>query len=240
MIRGTFIAIILATSTLMAARAEEVPSLQAKLDARNADFTQNGPPESVALFEEGVEKIRAAGITNNVLKEGASAPDFELPSAKGGSVRLTDLLKKGPVVIVWYRGGWCPYCKLQLKAMQDILPQIEERGATLIAISPETPDHSMSTTETNGLAFDVLSDKDNLIATTYGLVNTMDPDVAAKINTFVSLSDYNGNDRNEFPLAATFVVSPDSSIRYAFVDEDYRRRAEPGAVLAALTPAPQE
>lgn len=217
--------------------AVDIPSLQASLDARKANYNSNAPPATVALFEKGVEDIRTAGIAGHVLKEGATAPDFDLPNAKGGNLRLTERLQKGPVVIVWYRGGWCPYCNLQLKAMQTVLPEIEKLGASLVAISPETPDHSTTTAEKAGLAFDVLSDRDNQAARSYGLVYTMDPAVAAKINEFVKLAEYNGNDRNEFPLAATFVVSTDGVIRYAFVDADYRKRAEPAAVLNALETA---
>lgn len=225
---------VLASAVCLTSAAADLPSLQERLDARKNDYAQHAPPETVALFERGVEEIRVAGITQHALTVGDEAPDFELPSARGEPVRLSDKLKAGPVVLLWYRGGWCPYCNLQLKAMQAALPAFQELGAAVLAVSPETTDHAARTAEKTSAAFDLLSDAENRMARQYGLVYTMNAEVAAKIGEFVHLAEYNGNDRNEFPLAAAYVLSKDGIIRFAFVDADYRRRAEPADLLEAV------
>jgi peroxiredoxin len=211
-----------------------VPELQPKLDQRKAEFTQNAPPEMVQDFDEGVRQVRSAGVTGRALKEGDRAPDFELPNAAGRPVKLSRLLERGPVVLTWYRGGWCPYCNLQLRTYQEILPQIEEYGATLVAISPETPDHAYNTRSKGDLSFTVLSDVGNHVARQYGLVYKLPGIVQKHFKGRVNLAQYNNDRSNELPLAVTYVVDRDGTIRYAFVDADYRKRAEPADILKAL------
>ncbi len=210
------------------------PSLQKDLDAKKAAWEQEAPPELVRTFDEGIEAVAASGVLDTALGVGDRAPDFELPDATFRRVRLGRALESGPVVLTWYRGGWCPYCNLQLAAYQDILPQIRAHGATLIAVSPEMPDHTMSTKEKGRLDFIVLSDVENLAARDYGLVYTLPPSVARAFEGRIDLAAYNGNDSNALPLAATYVIDSDGVIRYAFVEADYRQRAEPADILAAL------
>jgi len=154
------------------------------------------------------------------------------------AVTLYDELKKGPVILMWYRGGWCPYCNLTLKAMQDMLPQFEAGGAELVALTPELPDKSMSTAEKNALAFEVLTDKDNTVTRDYGVVFKLTDDVKAYYDKGFGLSEYNGNGKGELPLGATFVIGTNGIVTYAFLDADYRNRAEPIEVLNALTKTP--
>ncbi|MFC1805601.1 peroxiredoxin-like family protein [Planctomycetota bacterium] len=210
----------------------ELPSLQAQLDARKQEFLKTAPPELVKTFEDGVEALRPQ--EKEAKKLGDKAPGFELPNATGKTVALADLLEKGPVVVTWYRGGWCPYCNIQLRALQQALPALREAGGTLVAISPELPDKALSTAEKQKLEFEVLSDVGNKVAAAYGLKYTLPAPVAAKLKGFVDLATFNGDASNDLPLAATYVIGTDGTIRYAFVDADYRKRAEPAAIVAAL------
>jgi peroxiredoxin len=209
-------------------------ALQTQLDKIKAEFAKTGPPEMLRVFEEGIETLREAGVGREAPKVGDPAPLFALPDATGKSVNLRDLLKQGPVVLAWYRGGWCPYCNVTLQALQNELPEFGEFGATLVAISPETPDHTLTTAQKNILEFTVLSDVGNKVARRYGLVYTLPAPVAEQFEGRIDLQEYNGDDQNELPLAATFVIDTDGVVRYTFVNVDYRRRAEPSDIIQAL------
>src|SRR3954452_9850176 len=166
---------------------------------------------------------------------GDAAPDFELPDARGGSVTLAGLLSDAPVVLVFYRGAWCPYCKLQLRAFQAALADIHAAGATLVAISPQTPDNSLTLAEQAELAFPVLSDVGNAVAHRYGLVFALgaeDRELHSDIG--IDVTAFNGDDSWELPAPAVFVVDADGTIRYAWVAGDYRWRIGPDEALAAL------
>jgi peroxiredoxin len=160
---------------------------------------------------------------------------FALPDALGRQVALSDLLERGPVVIAFYRGEWCPYCNLQLRAYQQVLPAIRARGASLVAISPQTPDHSLSMAEKNELGFPVLSDIGNAVARRFGLIFTIDASVrAAHEQVGANLPAYNGDDSWELPMAGMFIVDQSGTIRLAFVDPDFTRRLEPSAIIERL------
>ena len=166
---------------------------------------------------------------------GEAAPDFELHDARGGNVTLAGLRGEGPVVLVFYRGAWCPYCNLQLREFQAALADIHAAGASLVAVSPQTPDNSLTLAEQAELAFPVLSDAGNDVARSYGLVyalNAADRELHRGVGA--DLTAFNGDDSWELPAAAVFVVDPDGTIRYASVAGDYRWRVGPDEVLAAL------
>lgn len=167
---------------------------------------------------------------------GAQAPDFRLPDARGGEVELAELRARGPVVVVFYRGPWCPYCNLQLAAFPDALGDITAAGASLVAISPQTPDSSLTHAARAGLEFHVLSDVGNRVAREYGLVFTQaETSTAVSREIGLELRDYNGNDSHELPAASTSVISPDGTVQFASVAGDYRWRVGPEEVLAVLT-----
>lgn len=131
--------------------ANTIASLQEQLDERASEFRTNAPQELVDLFEKGVQDVAGTNITARALKVGDIAPVFGLPDHSGRLVNITAHLAQGPVVLTFYRGGWCPYCNLQLRAYQDILPEIERLGASLVAVSPQLPDSTASTVERAGL-----------------------------------------------------------------------------------------
>jgi peroxiredoxin len=172
---------------------------------------------------------------SGALEVGAAAPDFALPDARGGQVSLADLLADGPLVLVFYRGAWCPYCNLQLSVFQGALADIREAGATLVAVSPQTPDQSLTLAEQHALEYAVLSDLGNVVAEQYGLVYRVAEPVTQTLGELgVSLSDYNGDESGTLPAATTFVIGQDGVIRFAAVSGDYRWRVGPEEVLAAL------
>ena len=214
--------------------APETPSLQSQLNALKEEFMKTAPADQVAVFEEGITALRSSGMAAQAATVGDEAPAFELANAQGELVSLAGLLEQGPVVLAWYRGGWCPYCNIELKALQEALPAIQERGATLVAISPETPEQVAATKERNGLGFEMLSDGGNETARAYGLVYTVPEAVLGQLTGFVDLAAHNGNASNELPLAATYVLNPEGMIHFAYIDADYRLRAEPKDILAVL------
>lgn len=212
-------------------------SLQARLDAKNAEFRAKASPQTTALFEQGIQDIAASGVLATALKVGDTAPDFELPDARGGNISLKSMLASGPVVVTWYRGGWCPYCNLQLIAYQDMLPELDAAGAKLVAISPQAPDSSLSTAEKDQLRFAVCSDPGNRVAHAYGIAYKLAEPVRSYLEKGVSLSKVNADDSGELPLAATYVIDRSGKIIYAFVEADYRKRAEPADILQAVRSA---
>jgi peroxiredoxin len=158
-----------------------------------------------------------------------------LPDARGGNASLEQLLREGPVALVFYRGQWCPYCDLALRAYQEVLPQIRALGAMLVAISPQTPDASLSTAEKRGLAFPVLSDQGNRVARSYGLVFTVAEGLGRLHQAFgIDLARSNGDASNELPVPGVFVVARGGQIAFAYVEADFRRRLEPAELLRQL------
>jgi len=209
-------------------------SLKNQLDEKKAHFEATADEEKKIIYNKGIQAVIDAGILNKAKNVGDIAPNFALKNAKGQIVDLKTELKKGPVILLWYRGGWCPYCNLTLKSMQDNLGKFKAAGAQLIALTPELPDSSLSTMEKNNLQFEVLSDLHNKVAKDYGVVFTLIPEVAKKYQDGFGLYQYNGDESNELPLAATYIIGTDGKIKYAFLDADYRNRAEPTDILAAL------
>ncbi|MEM9353187.1 MAG: peroxiredoxin-like family protein [Planctomycetota bacterium] len=211
----------------------KLDNLQAKLDEKLA---QSQIPDDIRqVFKTAIDDLKATGIEASALNEGDQAFDFSLPNATGNEIQLSDLYAKGPVVLTWYRGGWCPYCNISLQAMQQALPAIQSAGGTLVAVTPETPDNTLTTTEKNELKFIVLSDAGNQIASEYGLVFKLADAVSPLYKRFgIDLEATNGTDSDELPLAATYVIDATGKIRWAFLDADYTKRAEPADVVEAL------
>jgi len=189
------------------------------------------------VLTDDMDRVRASGVIDQALKVGQPAPAFALPDAFGKEVALKTLLAKGPVIISFYRGEWCPFCNIELRSFQRELPKIEDLGATLIAISPEKPDHGIVAAEKNNLTFPVLSDFGNKVAQQFGIVFQVGEELKEfSKNVFKNdLALRNGEDSYQLPVPATFVIDTTGIIRFAHVDVDYMTgRAEPEAVVAAL------
>lgn len=210
-------------------------NLSAQLQQVTEHVRSVAPAQVLALLEAGNNEVAATGIEDNSLKVGAALPDFALPNATGTTIRSADLRREGLLLISFYRGDWCPYCNLELKALQAQLPQIEEAGAQLVAISPQTPDHSLSTQQKNELAFHVLSDAGNSYAKKLGIVFSLPQALRPVYQGFgIDLEAHNGDTSFELPVPATFLISSEGRVLERFVNVDYRQRLEPSIVLAWL------
>ncbi len=209
--------------------------LEEQIAAFKAQMVGQAPPEVVAVFDRNIDELVKSGVAEQSLKVGAHAPDFTLPDVSGQQVTLSELLKQGPVVVTFYRGEWCPYCNLTLHAYQNILPQIKALGASLVAISPQTPDNSLTTVEKKELTFSVLSDVGNKVAREYGLVISVAEQYRALYaNVGSNVPTFNGDSSWELPMPGTFIIAQDGKVHLAYVDADWTHRLEPAAILDGL------
>jgi peroxiredoxin len=212
-------------------------SLKEQLAEYRADWFKRVPAERQAVIERHVNELRN-GLAKAALKAGDHAPAIVLTNAKGETVDVGMLLKRGPVIVTFYRGGWCPYCNLELRAFQKILPDITAAGAALIAISPEKPDDTLSTAEKNALSFEVFSDIGQKVGRAFGLVYTFSDELKRAYQDFGrDIPATNGANEWALPISATYIIGRDSTIIYAYTDADYRDRADPEEVLMFLKEA---
>lgn len=210
-------------------------TLASQLQDVSASVSAQAPAHVVETIDAANRRLAQAGIADKALQVGRPAPRFVLPDATGQSVDSARLLESGPIVVTFYRGAWCPYCNLELQAWQRHLPDLRARGASLVAISPQTPDASLTLAEKHALAFPVLSDAGNQVARQFGLVFTLDASLRPVYELFgIDLPAYNGDPSFELPVPATYLLERDGTIAGAWIDVDYRRRAEPSDVLATL------
>jgi len=193
------------------------------------------PSQAFDLLVQGVEQLRVTGVGASALREGEHAPDFALPDATGATVRLYEQLSSGPVVLLFYRGVWCPYCNLEIKAFQSALDEIRAAGANLLAISPQLPDGSLSMQEKHHLQFPVLSDVKSEVSRSYGLCYDLPGNLQDLYRNFgADLPTINGGGDWVLPIPATYVIATGGRIAKAHVDIDYTKRMEPQDVLNML------
>jgi peroxiredoxin len=193
------------------------------------------PAGRLATIDRAAEALVESGIAANALQPGSRAPTFELPDGDGMLWRSADLLRNGPLVVVFYRGRWCAYCNAQLVALQQIHSRIAAAGASLVAISPQTQKHSYMTRDMHGLRFPVLSDAGNQVARQFGLAYRVPPELQQMYESIMTkLPGYNGDQSWELPMPATYLIRPDGTIAYARVDSDWRERPEPEEILQNL------
>ncbi len=208
--------------SLLSSISSSLASPHATEGSRNQVEDQAGPGSRQAAAQ-------------STIPAGEFAPDFALPDSQGHTVKLKQLLANGPVILSFYRGPWCPFCNRALQVLQESLPAFKEHKAQLIAVSPQTPDHSTQTVKDARLSFTVLSDAKNQVAKSFGVVHTLPQSIQATyMAAGVDLADFNGDNSGELPLPATFVINTQGKIIYRFVDSDFRRRAKPEEILEAL------
>src|SRR5260370_32252621 len=209
--------------------------LQAQLDEIRSRTRELLRPEHLAVTDRAIAELQASGLTKEILPVGAPAPDFELLDSNGKLVRSSGLRAGGPLVITFYRGRWCPYCVAQLEALEQLWPELQAKGASLLALSPQTQRHSAFTAEQHHLKFPLLCDTGNHVARQFKLVYTV-PDYLKQQyqRTFVNLPLCNGDQSWELPLAATYIVGRDGTILFAEAGADYTCRTEPHRVLKTM------
>jgi len=210
-------------------------SLEDELEAQRQRAYAQRSPEERKVRADAVAEVADAKIAERAVGVGEAAPEFRLPSITGTVADSRELLARGPLVICFYRGGWCPYCNIELRSLQRRLPEIEALGASLVAISPELPDRAAMTADSDALTFPVLYDQGNRVARRFRLTHQIAPGVVRyQLGNGNDVAAYNGMDTAEVPLPATYVAGPDGIVRYAFVDADYTRRADPDVVIGVL------
>lgn len=193
------------------------------------------PAAAVETSRKGIEQVAASGVLRTALNVGGTMPAFTLGDAQGRPVSSAALLARGPLVVVFYRGAWCPYCNLYLHAWQQRLPQLAERGATLVAISGEPPDRTAAVAQKTEATFAVLSDPRYVVSRRFGVIYEVPKGVVNQAASWgLEFKKYYQTEKAELPLSATYVVGQDGKVIYAFLDADYTKRAEPADVLAAL------
>ncbi|HEY3720193.1 MAG TPA: peroxiredoxin-like family protein [Roseiarcus sp.] len=211
-------------------------SLQDKLDAFKADFEgKKAPPHVVATMHKATADLIATGQADRAPKVGATAPRFELPDAHGKMVGSAGLLTEGPLVVTFYRGIWCPYCNMDLQAIEAAADEIRALGASLVAISPQTAPNRRKSERENALSFPILSDHGNAVANAFGIRYRLPDDLIAVYKGFGNdLAIGNGEDSWTLPMPARFVIGTDGVIAYAEVNPDYTRRPDPSELLPVL------
>ncbi|VAW82553.1 AhpC/Tsa family protein GSU0066 [hydrothermal vent metagenome] len=199
------------------------------------NFMASLPDDQQATIGNAFQELMASAVATKALSINDQAITFELPNVRGGDLALSTAVQEGPVVLSFYRGSWCPFCNLELNALQSLLPQIKACGARLIAISPELPDSSLSHAEKLGLGFDVLADVGNKTARDYGLIMTIHESLRPLyLQWGLDVPAANGDDSHELPVPATYVIDTTGTIRAAYIEKDYTKRMEPAEIIAAL------
>ncbi len=210
-------------------------TLGAELSQVSAKFFTSLPPERRETMGGIMRRVLASKIEEGALGVGDRCSEFELSDAEGQPVSLAGLLNSGPLVLSFYRGGWCPYCNLELRALHRLLPELRRAGAQLVAVTPELPDVAAKTALKQEIDFPVLSDQGQEVARSWGLVYTLDPELRGMYDEFgIDLAASNGDSSGELPIPATYVIDRQGIIGFAFASADHTRRAEPHEVLRAV------
>jgi len=215
-------------------------SLQDRLDALKADFEGGKFPVKPSAgqldaMHRATAELIANGQAQRALKAGDKAPDFVLNDPDGNPVSLRELLAKGPLVVSFYRGIWCPYCNLELQALQGALAEIEARGASLVAISPQTPPNSRKSERDNKLTFKILSDAKAEVANAFGIRFSLPGYLIEVYKGFkTDLPLVNGDPSWVLPMPARYVIGTDGVIAYAEISPDYTQRPDPSELLPVL------
>jgi peroxiredoxin len=215
-------------------------TLQDRLDAFKADFESGkppykAPPQVIATMHRATAELIASGQAARAKRAGDKAPDFVLDDPDGHPVNSRDLLAQGPLVISFYRGVWCPYCNMELQALQEALPSIEARGARLIAISPQTPVNSRKSVRQNQLGFPILSDARGELAEALGIRFALPDYLVELYKGFKNdLPTFNNDPSWTLPMPARYVIGSDGVIAYAEVNPDYTKRPDPSELLPVL------
>ena len=210
-------------------------NLRRSLDEYKCKMSSTLSKEVLEVLSRNTSLLQERHLAEEAINVGDAFPTFNLPDSSGHSHSLAELIQKGPLIISFFRGGWCPYCVLELKALRNIVNDLPALNATLIAITPEKLANIADTVSQNELNFVVVSDQNNVLAKQCGLVFTVPDDLLAEYKTLgIDINSNNGEEKAELPIPATYIVDQQGKIRFAFVEEDYISRAEPSDLLTVL------
>ena len=211
-------------------------TLQEKLDAFKADFEANqAPPAAVEAFHRSTQELIDQGLADRARQVGDVAPEFTLLDSDGNHVSSKELLAQGPLVLTFYRGNWCPYCNLELQALEEVIGDIRSRGASLVAVSQQSQKNSKLSQRQNKLSFPIVTDTNGDIAEEFGLRWSLQPYLTEVFKMFkVDLPTIHEDDKWTLPMPARYVIDRDGSIFYAEVNPDYTQRPEPSDLFPVL------
>lgn len=211
-------------------------SIREQTTQMKTDSAQRLPERANGAFDRSIQNLVCQGLPADVVVVGETLDSFTLTDASGASVSLGQLVESGPAVLVFYRGGWCPYCNIALRTYQSqLLPELAGSGARLVAISPQTPDQSLSTVQKADLAFTVLSDPGSRLAHTIGVAFEQAAEVLdAQRKLGLDLTQVNAEGAIDLPRPTVLIVDQTRTVRFVDVQPDYTARTEVSAILAAL------
>lgn len=220
--------ILLSTMMILIGNVQASGNLENKIAQKKSESAI--PAEVRSEFERATKELKESGIEKSATTVGAVVPNFKI-----GKEMINDLYKKGPVVVTFYRGGWCPYCMLQLQEFEKVYSEIQNKGGTLIALTPDLSKEIKKTKKKFSISFPIYTDKDNHIAKQFGIAFKVDQKVEALYQKFgINLDASQGNKEKELPMPGTYVINKEGKIVYAFIDADYTKRAEPQELLKFL------
>lgn len=213
----------------------DIRPLREILAERRESIAKYVPPDTQAIHNRAVAELKRQSVAGNILPIGSNISDFRLFDQDGKKVSSSDLLAKGRLVLCFIRGRWCPFCVAQLEAMNHVLPQIQQAGATFAAISPMTVKQTFFMRDQHKLRFPLLSDAGNNVARQFRLTYRVSEEQKTLYRlTFVNLPFINGDSSWELPVPATYIVDRDGTVLHAFADEDYTNRPEPEGILQVV------
>lgn len=203
-------------------------NLQKQIENLNQTMSSQLPQEILNAFADSIADLKKDRIEDRSFRKGMRARSFSLKSSQGKTINSDSLLGEyDKIILAFFRGDWCPYCNLELRALQEALSRIENKKAKLIAASPQKQEYSSDMREKNQLSFDILFDKDNTLANQFGIsFNFQDFVVPYYLQLGIDLNVHNGNNQNALPIPAVFVIDKDYNITYSFVDADYTNRVD--------------
>ncbi|WP_262269444.1 peroxiredoxin-like family protein [Microvirga yunnanensis] len=209
--------------------------LQDKLDAVKADCIANTSPKVTLVRQRAVEALVASGLGERATQAGEQAPAFRLCDGYGRAFSSREALRRGPIVVVFYRGIWCPYCNLDLRAIELVSRDIRNLGASLVAVSQQTPDNSLETQRRNELSFASLVDAGGKVAHAFGLRWKVSDELrAVEEDCGMDLAAFTSDPSWTLTMPARYVVARDGMIEYADISVDYTRRGEPSELISVL------
>ena len=196
-----------------------------QIEILNAELSKQVPQEILTVFQKSIEDLQSQNIEKNSLKVGDKIPDFCLPNANYEIICSENILKKGKMIVAFYRGSWCPYCNLELQELQKNLAKIIAKETALVAISPQSPDNSLTLSEKHNLQFEVLTDANNIFAKQLGITFKLQDFVLSSYKSIgINLKDFNKDEENTLPVPAVFLVNEKREILYNFFDVNYTNR----------------